>query len=75
MYKLSKIFLIIIIILAIFLIIVINDNINKVNIIKSNFKDRLTQEKYLYEANTKIDELEKKIDSINKDNMNNNTTR
>lgn len=75
MNKLSKIFLIIIIILAIFLIIVINDNINKVNIIKSNFKDRLTQEKYLYEANTKIDELEKKIDSINKDNMNNNTTR
>ena len=75
MNKLSKIFLIIIIILAIFLIIVINDNINKVNIIKSNFKDRLTQEKYLYEANTKIDELEKKIDSINKDNMDNNTTR
>lgn len=75
MNKLSKIFLIIIIILAIFLIIVINDNINKVNIIKSNFKDRLTQEKYLYEANTKIDELENKIDSINKDNMNNNTTR
>lgn len=73
MNKLSKIFLIIIIILAIFLIIVINDNINKVNIIKSNFKDRLTQEKYLYEANTKIDELEKRIDSINKDNMNNNT--
>lgn len=73
MNKLSKIFLIIIIILAIFLIIVINDNINNVNIIKSNFKDRLTQEKYLYEANTKIDDLERKVDYMNKENINNNT--
>lgn len=66
MNKLNKIFIIIIVILAVALCIMTYEYITLRQTSKNNLEDTLNHAEELYEANKKIDELEKKLEVYEK---------